>query len=249
MSSTLSSESPGQTATRLERGSTLASELARLRARVETIEHQLPDDARDTGVYAYATKQGVRWRIALKLPDGTLTTRRGFRTREAAAREHDRITATGPPEADTSFACFWRRWLAHKQPYLTEGSLEDLETHGRSACSPTSPTSPSVRSASTTSATGSREMTEEQRAGAITAKTVNNARSALSGALADASRLGLLPAQPLPVRRTASSRAPRTGPTSVSPRSTATSEPPPRTTGRLPNCSSAPARASPKRSR
>ena len=34
-------------------------------------------------------------------------------------------------EADASFACFWPRWLADKQPYLTEGSLEDLDTHGR----------------------------------------------------------------------------------------------------------------------
>jgi len=40
-------------------------------------------------------------------------------------------------------------------------------------------------------------MTEQQRAGAITAKTVNNARAALlSGVLADATRLGLLPRNP-----------------------------------------------------
>src|SRR5215210_3775219 len=109
----------------------LAGELARLRARVETIENQLPADARNSGVYSYATKQGVRWRIAVKQSDGTLTTRRGFRAYGAAAREHDRITAIGPPDADASFACFWRRWLADKQPYLTEGSLEDLEAHGR----------------------------------------------------------------------------------------------------------------------
>jgi hypothetical protein len=55
----------------------LAGELARLRARVETIENQLPADARDTGVYAYATRQGVRWRIAVKRSDGTVMTRRG----------------------------------------------------------------------------------------------------------------------------------------------------------------------------
>src|SRR5215210_2896180 len=44
----------------------LASELARLRTRVQTIENQLPADAQATGVYSYATKQGVRWRIAVK---------------------------------------------------------------------------------------------------------------------------------------------------------------------------------------
>src|SRR5215210_8997831 len=99
-------------AAREARAAGLAGELARLRARVETIENQLPADARNTGMYSYATKQGVRWRIAVKQPDGTLTTRRGFRTREAAARERDLVTATGPPDADASFACFWRRWLA-----------------------------------------------------------------------------------------------------------------------------------------
>ena len=98
---------------------------------MESIEDQLPADARDTGVYSYATTQGVRWRIAVKQPDGTLTTRRGFRTHEAAARERDRATAIGPPGADGSFGCFWQRWLAEKQPYLTDGSLEDLTTHGR----------------------------------------------------------------------------------------------------------------------
>jgi len=38
----------------------LAGELARVRARVQTIEDQLPADARDRGVYSYATKRGVR---------------------------------------------------------------------------------------------------------------------------------------------------------------------------------------------
>jgi hypothetical protein len=38
------------------------------------------------GVHSYATEHGVRWRIAIKQPDGRLTTRRGFRTHEAAAR-------------------------------------------------------------------------------------------------------------------------------------------------------------------
>ena len=32
---------------------------------------------------------------------------------------------------DVSFAHYWRRWLADKQPDLTVGALEDLEVHGR----------------------------------------------------------------------------------------------------------------------
>ena len=94
----------------------LAGELARLRARVETIEGQLPADARDTGIYPYATQQGVRWRIAVKQPDGTLTTRRGYRTYASATRERNRLTHLAPTGADASFGCFWRQWLAEKQP-------------------------------------------------------------------------------------------------------------------------------------
>ena len=100
----------------------LAGELARLRVRVETIEDQLPVDARDTGIYAYVTKQGVRWRIAVKQPDGIITTRRGYRSNKAACRARDRLTHAEPPGAEASFGCFWRRWLAEKQPYMTEGS-------------------------------------------------------------------------------------------------------------------------------
>jgi integrase len=40
------------------------------------------------------------------------------------------------------------------------------------------------------------QMIDVQRSGAITAKTINNARAALSGALADATRLELLPRNP-----------------------------------------------------
>ena len=51
--------------------------------RVQTIEDQLLTDGQATGVYSYATKAGVRWRIAVKRADGTVTTRRGYHTHEA----------------------------------------------------------------------------------------------------------------------------------------------------------------------
>ena len=108
----------------------LVGERAPSRA-LQTIEGQSPADAQATGVYSYATHQGVRWRIAVKQPDGTVTTRRGYRTHAAACRARDLVTHTGAPGAEASFGCFWRRWLVEKQPYLTEGSLEDLATHGR----------------------------------------------------------------------------------------------------------------------
>jgi len=82
-------------------------------------------------VSAYATRQGVRWRVAVPQPDGSVTTRRGYRTHEAACQARDRLTHLASPEAQASFARFWRAWLADKRPYLTDGALEDLETHGR----------------------------------------------------------------------------------------------------------------------
>jgi integrase len=174
----------------------LAAELARLRARVETIENELPADAQATGVYSYATKQGVRWRIAVKQSDGTVTTHRGYRTHAAACRARDRATHTETPGAEASFGCFWRRWLAEKQPYLTEGSLEDLETHGRKRLLPHLAHVPVGAISEQHVRDWMARMTEQQRSGALSAKTINNARAALSGALADASRRDLLPRNP-----------------------------------------------------
>ena len=51
-------------------------------------------------------------------------------TRPLAARA-SRLTQLASPGAQASFARFWRAWLAEKRPYLTDGALEDLETHGR----------------------------------------------------------------------------------------------------------------------
>jgi hypothetical protein len=109
----------------------LAGELARLRARVQTIEQLLPNDARSSGVSAYPTRQGVRWRVTLPQPQGGVTTRRGYPTREAARRARDQLLALAPPAAEASFARYWRPWLADKRAYITDGALEDLETHGR----------------------------------------------------------------------------------------------------------------------
>lgn len=109
----------------------VAEDLAQLRARVEQVERQLPVDARTSGVYSYATRAGVRWRIAVRTPDGTVTTRRGYESREAACRARDRLTARDDQRINVSFARHWHRWLADKEPYLTVGALEDLEAHGR----------------------------------------------------------------------------------------------------------------------
>jgi len=185
-----------KTAARQQREAALAGELAQLRARVETLEQQLPDDARSSGVSAYATRQGVRWRVAVPQPDGTVTTRRGYRTREAACLARDRLTQLASPSAQASFACYWRAWLAEKRPYLTAGALEDLETHGRKRLLPHLPHLPLGEITERHVRDWMSEMTEQHQAGAISAKTINNARAALSSVLGDAAHQELLPRNP-----------------------------------------------------
>jgi hypothetical protein len=67
---------------------------------------------------------------ALPQSDGAVTTRRGYPTREAACRAREQLGAPAPPDSHASFARYWRAWLADKRAYVTDGALEDLETHG-----------------------------------------------------------------------------------------------------------------------
>jgi hypothetical protein len=236
-----------KTAARQKSEAALADELAQLRTRVETLEQQLPDDARSSGVSAYATRQGVRWRVAVPQPNGNVTTRRGYRTREAACQARDRLTDLASPGAQVSFARFWRAWLAEKRPYLTDGALEDLETHGRKRLLPHLAHLPVGEITERHVRDWLNEMTAQHEAGAIAAKTINNARAALSGVLGDAVRRELLPrnpcrfVSPLPIehRELAYLHLSEIDPTSAHA---------PVTTDHSPNCSSAPAHASPKRS-
>jgi integrase len=174
----------------------LAGELARLRARVELIEQELPDDARTSGVSAYATRQGVRWRVALPQSDGSLTTRRGYPTREAACRAREQLVVTPAPAAEASFARYWQAWLADKRAYVTDGAHEDLETHGRKRLLPHFAHLPIGQITESHIREWMARMTAALEAGELSAKTINNARAALSGALGDAARQGLLPRNP-----------------------------------------------------
>jgi integrase len=174
---------------------------------VDEVERQLPPDPRSTGVYPYATRDGVRWRIAVTRPDGTVTTRRGFTTHSAACQARDRLAHTPPADADLSFGRFWRDWIAAKRPYLTDGALEDLDAHGRKRLLPHLAQVPIGALSEQHIRDWLAAMTEQHDAGAVSAKTINNARAALSSALADAARNDLLvrnPCQlvpPLPVER------------------------------------------------
>jgi hypothetical protein len=133
-------------------------------------------------VYPYATRNGVRWRVAVPRGDGTVTTRRGFESREAARRARDHQGDREPQATEVSFARHWVRWLADKQPYLTTGALEDLEAHGRKRLLP--------HLGHLTLATMHEQhirdwiadMAEQHTQRPLSAKTINNARAALSSA-------------------------------------------------------------------
>jgi hypothetical protein len=158
----------------------LVDEVKRLRARVDNVERRLAPDARSCGVYPYATRAGVRWRIAVTQPDGTVTTRRGFRTHDAARLAHHRLTRTSPSESGISFSRFWRDWLVAKRPYLTDGALEDLDTHGRKPILPHLAHLPIATLSERHIRDWLAAMTEQHEAGAISAKTIHNTRAALS---------------------------------------------------------------------
>jgi hypothetical protein len=49
------------------------------------------DVKRGDGVYVYETKDGTRYRFSFRQADGTLSTRRGFTSRRAAATERRRL--------------------------------------------------------------------------------------------------------------------------------------------------------------
>ena len=199
-----------------------------------------------TGVYPYGTRGGVRWRIAVRRQDGSTTTRRGYTTREAAWRAQERLSGARASAAKPSFGGFWLRWLADKRRYLTDGAIEDLEAHGTKRLLPYL----AHRPLAALGEQGIREwmaaMIDKREAGSLAPKTINNARAALSSALADASRRGLVTA----IRARRSRRCPHTTVSSTtcgSMRSTATWTPAPRTTGRSRTCSLAPALAYLKR--
>jgi hypothetical protein len=132
--------------------------------------------------------------------DGTLSSRRGFASRRAAATARRRLLESierGEVKvARERFGALWARLLAERRPYLTAGSFVDFETHGRKRLLP---------AFADVSLAGVDEdrvrawlgaMARRVEAGEVSPKTVNNARTCLSVALNEACRRGLIPRNP-----------------------------------------------------
>ena len=172
----------------------------------------VPTAAAGDGIYAYDTKAGVRFRFVFRQSDGSLSSRRGFTSKRAAATARRRLLESierGEIKvARETFGEFWTRLLEERRPYVTEGSMVDLETHGRKRLLPTFGATPIARLDERAVRRWMAAMVKRVEAGEISAKTVNNARTCLSVALNEACRLGLIPRNPcasvpaLPVHRT-----------------------------------------------
>jgi hypothetical protein len=85
----------------------------------------VPTPAAGDGIYAYETRDGTRYRCVFRQSDGTLSTRRGFTSRRAAATARRRLVESierGEVKvARETFETFWLRLLEERRPYMTKG--------------------------------------------------------------------------------------------------------------------------------
>ena len=155
---------------------------------------------RGDGIYAYKTGHGVRWRFNFRQSDGTLSTRRGFTSRAAAAtarrRVLEEIRRGELVVVRESFETFWHRVLRDKKPFMTSGSHQDFATHGRKPLLPyfgqdklSAIDEDRVRDWLET-------MVDLVEAGVLAPKTVDNARTYLSVVLEEAVQRGLVARNP-----------------------------------------------------
>jgi integrase len=166
-------------------------------ARVSRIDAE--QDRRD-GVYPYPTKGGVRWRFVYRQSDGSLSSRRGFTSRTAAATARRKLVESVERGEITvcreTFGAFWERFVAARRPYMTAGSHLDLVTHGRKRLVPILGTDPLAKLDEERVRAWLATMVELVEAGELAPKTVNDARTCLSVALNEAVRRGLVPRNP-----------------------------------------------------
>jgi hypothetical protein len=96
---------------------------------------------RGDGVYRYQTAAGIRFRFVFRQSDGSLSSRRGFTSRHAAVTARRKLVESVARRevkpARETFGSFWTKLLAEKRPYMSAGSMQEFETHGRKRLLPT----------------------------------------------------------------------------------------------------------------
>jgi integrase len=159
-----------------------------------------PSSPNGDRIYPYGTRAGVRFRFVFRQSDGTMSSRRGFTSRRAAADARRRIVESierGEVRvARETFGVFWRRLLDERRPYLTTGSFADFAIHGRKRLLPTFEEVPLGAIDEDRIRAWFAALAARVQASELSAKTANNARTCVSVALNEATRRGLLPRNP-----------------------------------------------------
>lgn len=182
-------------------GEAIAFDSAR-RSESSTTLERVPTDvtSRGDGIYPYPTKAGPRWRFVFRQSDGRISSRRGFRSRRAAADARRKLVESidrGEVKVSReTFGEFWALLLEEKRGYITAGSHQDFTSHGKKRLLPHFE---DVKISAIDEVAVRRwlgTMLKLVEAGDLSPKTVNNARTCLSVALKEATRRGLVAKNP-----------------------------------------------------
>jgi integrase len=155
---------------------------------------------RGSGVYAYSTSDGIRWRYVVRRSDGSQTSKRGFASQRAAAdarrRLVEQVERREVVHTTETFGRYGERWLARRRPYLEDGTWAGYEVNGRKRLLPAFADIRLGALSVDDIRTFVADQAEEVEAGELAAKTVNNALVTLVVCLNDAVEDGLIVANP-----------------------------------------------------
>jgi integrase len=148
-------------------------------------------------IYPYETSDGMRWRYSYRDSRGRLSTKRGFPTERAAARDREetmaRVRQGALVVSRMTFGEFFPLWLRRRRPYVTAGTFADYDAHGRKRLLPHFA---DARLTAITTFDVRDWLLELHEAGEYAPKTLNNALGVLVAALNGAVVDQLLPLNP-----------------------------------------------------
>ena len=148
-------------------------------------------------IYPYETSDGTRWRYSYRDSRGRLSTKRGFLTERAAARDREermgRVRQGTVVVSRMTFGEFFPEWLRLRRPYVTAGTFADYAVHGRKRLLPHFA---DARLTAITTFDVRDWLLELHEAGEYAPKTLNNALGVLVAALNGAVVDQLLPLNP-----------------------------------------------------
>lgn len=152
------------------------------------------------GVYAYRTKNGVRWYFKARGSNSTQVTKRGFTseraTRDAKRRLVEQVERREVSHVRLSFGEHWQQWLTRRKPYLEPGTWRGYEIDGRKRLLPVFEAIPLRRLGVEHVRAWMDEQAKAIDAGEIAPKTINNSLGTLVVCLNAAVEDGLIASNP-----------------------------------------------------